>query len=101
MTKSSIQPINFLNIDPNLQVLTEHERNHGSQSRIGYHVFLSRFNKYFSSMNLDDRNDLMVTLGVWVEQDIDDTQSCDSTLTPPNRVVTIADCWKAMKDLTF
>ena len=85
MTKFNTHPINILCINPILLDLTEPERNHGSWSRIGYHVFLSRFNKCFSSMNVDDRNDLLVLLGVWLEESNDDTQSCNSTLTNPTQ----------------
>ena len=60
MTNFHTHPIDFLKCNPILLYLTEHERNYGSWSRIDYHVFLSRFNKYFSLLDNSDKELMLV-----------------------------------------
>lgn len=79
-----------MNLNDNNAVLnhpiTKKEQVHTGRARIGYHLFLSQYFSDFNSLARTDKAELLVTCQVWED---DDTQSCDSVLTP--RIPTVYD----------
>ena len=69
-------------IDIRQHPITDKERTHHSRNRIGYHVYLSAYFTYFTSLSYEEKKEILVKYRVWNREDDAFFEEDDSVFTP-------------------
>ena len=87
---------------PTTLAVNKKEKFHRSRSRLGYHVFVSRFFCEFNSLNPIDKENVLVSYGVWQDSSDVSVDSCQTPRTPRVFEISLAAAryWRQVPRLT-